>query len=347
MATTTTQQNVGVWAFSHSQLGVFYVRANDPVSAQQAAANATRDPVTGSTSVVADMNPDGSGNQITDIKDMLPGQIYDVRNGRPVWKGNWREAVHKDWFNNTGNWKYNTGGSPSVQQSSGDAAGKDGTNKSGFSQLTEPDAEETGFLETADNVAGFLKGLGYDIGAAGPGGASDFRLNQGYLGLGNYNAGEAADYFRAQSSGIPGEYRLPDADFQRFGSDVGSFGGIGTTALKNLATLGSLSNSDLAAEGAPSRFATPLTAADNSASYRNDISNLLSAAFQGAGVSSQFLGRGVSTGDIGRLYSQYAANDPGLNVGGAATQDDSFLKYVAQQYGLNNFFNQTTGTVNS
>lgn len=277
---------------------------------------------------------------------MIGFRLGTVSSGQPagMWASN-AELSDSDYFRQFG---YTADGHRYGEQKGPGDVGRTGnpdtpvkiTGNASYSGPDTPGPEETGFLESADNVAGFLKGLGYDIGAAGAGGASDFRYQQGYLGAGNYNAGEAADYFRNQAMGVPGDYRIPDADYQRFGADIGGFGNIGTTALNNLSTLGQLQKSQLPTEGPLSRFVTPLSAADNDAQWRSDISNLFNAAYQGAGVSSQFLGRGVGTGDVGRMYSQYAANDPGLNVGGAATQDDSFLKYMAQQYGLNNFFNK-------
>lgn len=206
-----------------------------------------------------------------------------------------------------------------------------------------PDPDASGFLETADNVAGFLKGLGYDVPASRGGAADDFRYQQGALGVNTFAGQDAADFYRAaQDPNSAIEYNSPFGSVQDFGANVGGFTGIGTSALKNLETLASLGKQARPGflGGSPGQQAFVNPNSDDELD-RGGIQAMLNAAFQGAGVSPLTLGRGgVSQGDVQQLYSQYAANTPGLKVGGNVSSDTNFLDYAAQQYGLSNFFNR-------
>jgi hypothetical protein len=245
-------------------------------------------------------------------------------------------------FNGNGYPNGTGGGTGGDSGNTGSTGGKTGSdNPAGITD--DPDPNALGHLEDADAIAGFLKGLGYDLPSTG-GAANDFRYQQGALGLNTFAAQDAADFYRGVQDGTVGDqYKSPFGSVQDFGANTGGFTGIGTQALRNLETLSGLGKQAgvgyLGGTPGQQAFVNPGTADDLD---RGGIQALLNAAFQGAGVSPLLLGRGgVSQGDIQQMFSQYAANTPGINVGAAGpSTDTNFLNYVAGQYGLNNFFNQ-------
>jgi hypothetical protein len=326
-----------IWAFTDPALGLFYVRANDEVNASQTAANATRDPATGSTQVAAYRAPDGSYSFIKDIDDMQAGaQLYDARNGTAKWIGNWKKSSYSDWFKDTGNYKF-TYEDTTSNEAQGPNAGKDKIN---FSPLADGNTDYEGPLVPPDNsfdlvdpVAGFLRGLGFDFNQSA-GRARDFQQGQGALGAGTYAAQQAADFF---ADDIPGGG--PQSK-EQFGGDLAlqnpgnAFGGIGGRALQNTEFLSGLGVDRTG--NAQADFFNPFSAPNSGQS--NDLANLLTAAFQGAGVSSLY-NKGVNSSDIARMFTTFAGQNPGIgNVGEGL--DQNFLSYAADNLGLSRFFNK-------
>ena len=190
-------------------------------------------------------------------------------------------------------------------------------------------------LDTADPIAGFLKGLGFNFNQ-GAGAARDFQQRQGALGAGTFNAQQAANVFsgmdwRGEREGGPAKQFDTQ---QQFGADLGSWGAIGTRALENLKMLSGLGTQyDAPEEGATRRYFNPFT---NREVDQRGIASQLSAALQGSGVSSLY-NRGVSTSDVDRMFTTFAGQNP--NIANADRDlDENFLQYAAKQFGLDRFF---------
>ena len=191
-------------------------------------------------------------------------------------------------------------------------------------------------LDTADPIAGFLKGLGFNFNQ-GAGAARDFQQRQGALGAGTFNAQQAANVFsgmdwRGQREGAP--ERQFDTQ-QQFGASLGGWGGIGTRALENLKMLSGLGTKyDAPEEGATRKYFNPFTDAEVD---QRGIASQLSAALQGSGVSSLY-NRGVSNSDVARMFTTFAGQNPNIANADTRNLDENFLQYAAKQFGLDRFF---------
>jgi hypothetical protein len=187
--------------------------------------------------------------------------------------------------------------------------------------------------DIVDPVAGFLKGLGFDFNQSA-GRARDFQQGQGALGAGTYAAQQAADLF---ADDIPGGG--PQTK-EQFGGDLrlqnpgNAFGGIGRRALQNTGFLSGLGVDNVGND--QTDLFNPFSAP--SSSQRQDLASLLTAAFQGAGVSSLY-NKGVSSSDIARMFTTFAGQNPGIGNAGEGL-DQNFLSYAADNLGLSRFFNQ-------
>ena len=324
-----------IWAFSDPGLGLFYVRANDATNANQTAADATRDPATGSTQVQAHRGPDGSYDFIKDIDDMQAGaQLYDARNGTAKWVGNWKKSSYSDWFNDTGNFKF-TYEDTAANQAQGPNPGKDKINYSPLGDgLVDGDAgsvEDT--LDSADPIAGFLKGLGFDFNQ-GAGAARDFQQRQGALGSGTFAAQQAANVFDNIGKLGPDMERLDTQ--QQFGANLGGWQNIGTRALENLKKLSGLGTQyDAPEKTATRRYFNPFNAGELD---EYGIANQITAALQGSGVSSLY-GPGVNASDVQRMFTTFAGQNQNIANADTRNLDENFLQYAAKQFGLDRFFN--------
>jgi hypothetical protein len=271
--------------------------------------------------------PSGVDTTVFTIKPIGAGQITY---GDRLWSGygmdpgtltnqNYAAVQANLGAGNLWNYKYtgpNDDGSADLNPMSGGSAG------SGNQDLVDP-------------VSGFLKGLGFNFGQ-GASASRDFQQRQGNLGAGTFSAQQAVDWFK---DNIANDVQTQQG-FASGLSDQGFRSGlanIGTNALGNLGTLSGYGNQFTGGEDEQRKFANPYSTNDLQS---GDISSLLSAATQGAGVSSLY-NRGPSQSDVMRMFTRFAGLNPtlGANSPGGA-EDQNFLNYAANELGLSRFFNK-------
>ena len=109
-------------------------------------------------------------------------------------------------------------------------------------------------------------------------------------------------------------------------------GGLGKSALGSLQTLAGLGGVSGMAGTGVDEFVNPLNAGDVDAQR---VSNLLSQAMRGAGISRMFA-PGPSRYDVQDMFTRFAGSQPNIAQGNV---DQNFLQYAADQTGLSRFFN--------
>jgi|8_EtaG_2_1085327.scaffolds.fasta_scaffold05720_3 hypothetical protein len=213
-------------------------------------------------------------------------------------------------------------------------------NKGGFSNYSGEgkDTEIQESRDLVDPVQGFLKGLGFDF-SQGASAARDFQQRMGRLGQSTFAAQRAADFF---DDAIPGGGPQDSEQFARgLGTNMGNrFGSIGTRALENLQALSNLSGAlTPVGDNTMRQFVNPYsgsyTAEGQGDLQAGNIANLLTAAFQGAGVSPLYANQ-VRSGQVEDMFTRYANANP--NLGSDNQLDQNFLKYASDQLGLSRFF---------